>query len=122
MRRRLTVRAATLALALLIPLTGIRAATPSCCVDDCDRPCCEADASNSTARLVLPCCRTIAVDQASTHPAPTTVEGDHAPSPAPPPFVVMPRVAIVVGASVAARATRFLPAPPLYHQHCALLL
>jgi hypothetical protein len=55
------------------------------------------------------------------HPAPTTVENDQAPLLAP--TVVAWELALVpMPASLPMPSARMLPAPPLYHQHCALLL
>src|SRR5262249_3748677 len=119
MRRSLLVRAAILMLVPLMPLTGIRAAAASCCVDDCDQPCCARDASNSAVVPVLPCCRTVTGDEMSTHPAPTTLEDEEARIAAPS-FVLTPLVAVVACGAVSARLARLLPGPPLYHQHCAL--
>ena len=122
MQRSLILRVATLLLALLLPLTGIRAAAAARCTDQgCDMPCCVHDAGQSTVVPVLPCCRTVALDQGSPHPAPTTIERDRAPAAAPT-VAAAPRVAVAVRVACPARATRFLPAPPLYHRHCALLL
>ena len=119
MRRRLSTRAAILVLAWVVPLTGIRAAAASCCVADCHLPCCDRDDAHSTMVPVLPCCRTEKV--ASMHPAPTTVENDQAPLLAP--TVVAWELALVpMPASLPMPSARMLPAPPLYHQHCALLL
>jgi hypothetical protein len=122
MRRRLMVRAATLLLALLIPLAGVRAASaPSCIDEDCDMPCCTHDANNATVLPVLPCCRTVSMDQAAAHPAPTTVENDHFPVIAPT-SVSSSLVTVAIDVSSTAPSAIDLPAPPLYQQHCALLL
>lgn len=122
MRRGFLVRAATLLLALLVPLAGVRAAAVACCVDsDCDQPCCDRDADNTTVRPVLPCCRAVALNQTAAHPTPTTVENDQHP-PAVPELVVAPVVALTRSDVSSARSLQHLPAPPLYHQHCALLL
>jgi hypothetical protein len=121
MRRSLFTRAAILMLALSMPLTAIRGVAASCCVDDCDQPCCERDARNRTVLPVLPCCRTVAADQVSTQSTPTTCENDRAPFAASS-VVVTPLGAVALQTSVSTRVARLIPAPPLYHQHCALLL
>ncbi len=117
----LPVRAAACVLALLVLLTGIRTAAASCCADDCARPCCERDASHSTVVPVLPCCRTVAADQAPLHAASTKAERERPPLTAPG-FVVTPLIAVVLRAVAPARGASLLPSPPLYQRHCALLL
>jgi hypothetical protein len=122
MRSSHVTRAAVLMLALLMPLTAIRVTAASCCVDGCEQPCCERDVHNSTVRPVLPCCRTVAVTHVTTQPTPTTVEQDGSPF-ASPSIVVTPLGPTVRRTPpVSTLATRLIPAPPLYHRHCALLL
>ena len=123
MRRRAIVRGATLLLALLMATAGVRAASAAACADaDCEMPCCERDSANTTVVPVLPCCRTVAVDQAAPHPSPTTFEHDRLSLPAPSLLRASSRPAARSVASPARFAALLLPAPPLYHRHCALLL
>jgi hypothetical protein len=121
MRGRLTVRAATLLLALMMPLVGVRAPVSTCCFDDCDEPCCRHDAGQTTVTPILPCCHTVAASHATTTAPPTIVDGDPLPLAAPS-LIFAPRLAITIAGSSRAPSARHLPAPPLYHQHCALLL
>jgi hypothetical protein len=124
MRRRVTARAATLLLALMVALTAVRAsALTRCCTEigDCDDPCCASDGGNATVVPVLPCCRTVALDQKTPEPAPSTVEHDQ-PSLVALSLTVKPEL---LALHDPIRATpRALPAAasPLYQQHCALLL
>jgi hypothetical protein len=115
-------RAGVAVLALLLGFSSMRHASPRNCVDDdCDMPCCDRDDTKATFVPVLPCCRTIALDQATAQPLPTTFEPDGSPflplSLDPAPSAV---VAIALARSTPART--HLPAPPLYKRHCALLL
>ena|SRR5579859_4599420 len=121
MRRRLIARATSLALALLMTLAGLRSASAAGCVDDdCDRPCCARDTEQRTVLPILPCCR-LSVDQASGRSAPTTVDQERA-------HFITPAVAAVaslpgkISSATGRPRARHLPAPPLYHRHCALLL
>ena len=115
-------RGVTLVLALLVATPAVRAGSRSSCVDgDCDKPCCERDADNTTVVPVLPCCRTVGLGETPAHPAPTTLEHDRLPLTAPRPLRA-PLLAVASGACSPAPAFALLSAPPLYHQHCALLL
>jgi hypothetical protein len=121
MGRSLGVRAATLVLALLLPLLGMRAQPSACCVDDCGAPCCARDTTQSTVVPLLPCCRTVSIDRASSQPTPSTV--DHEPAPVAAPAATARRaVAGVVPSSPPLLAVRRAAARPLYRRHCALLL
>ena len=116
------VRAVSLALALLMTVTWLRAASAAGCADeDCHRPCCDRDADNQTVLPVLPCCRTVTLDQASPSPAPTTVDSDQVPA-ATPIGAGEPLSAFAIEAPIARPSPAPLFAPPLYHRHCALLL
>jgi len=119
--RRLPVRLAALLLALLIPLGAVRASTRSCASDDCDLPCCDRDPGNQTVLPVLPCCRTVTLDQLAPHAAPTTLERDEALLLAPA-ITTTPAPGPALAISSVAPPSHDLPAPPLYHRHCALLL
>ena len=115
------LRAATLLLALLLPLAGARASASACCVDDCDLPCCAHDAEHTTVTPVLPCCRTIGLGHASITAPPSILDGDSL-QPAAPSVVVAPLVTVTIDIGARPLVARHLRAPPLYHQHCALLL
>ena len=116
------LRAAMLLLPLLVSaMAGTRTAAASCCDADCDLPCCDRDDAHTTMVPVLPCCHTDSVGRASIHPPTTTVENEARPlvSPA---LVVSSLVAIAAPVSLPSPRARLLPAPPLYHRYCALLL
>lgn len=122
MGRSLGLRAATLVLALLLPLAGLRALPAACCADDCAAPCCVRDASQSTVLPLLPCCRTVSIDQASAaQPAPSTVDHEQTPlaAPAVPARRALARVVAAAGPPLALLRP---PSHPLYRRHCALLL
>jgi hypothetical protein len=122
MRHRPVIRAASVVLALVMTLAGLHAASAKSCVDDdCDMPCCDRDADQQTLIPVFPCCRTVSIDQAAPHCASTTVESDRSQLAAPL-FPISPAPVATASAEVRSPTAQHLPAPPLYHRNCALLL
>src|SRR5437879_1076624 len=110
MRRHLIVRAATLLLALLLPVAGVRAGAVACCSDDCDAPCCDRAADHAVLLPVLPCCRTVALAQAAPHPTKATVE-QHKQLAATTPALSPPLVVVAGAVRPSMRCARHRPTP-----------
>jgi hypothetical protein len=112
------MRLPSIGLAVLLALAGLKPPpAPLCADEDCTMPCCDHDLEQKTVLPDFPCCRTVTAAQPRS---PSTTVGRSQPA--------SPAVAVAVAPSTVSAPTttpipaRHLPAPPLYHRHCALLL
>ena len=122
-RRRWITRGATALLVVVLAVAGLRAApAAACCDDDCAQPCCSRDRGHASVVPVLPCCRTVSLHEAAPQPAPTVLDADHGVVAAPLVVAAAPLVVAVPARVARATVAPRLRAPPLYRQHCALLL